>query len=123
MSPAAASPPASVASPSLASTDERPDAPSSMPGHRLRELNALLDRPCAELERLYNGARAPRLGDVAGDLRGRMLAWPSLEKRPKVAGAIRAFAGSKVFPWRGKSFSATGPLGGEGINRVVSERF
>ena len=46
-------------------------------------LDALLDLPCAELERLYVDARAPRIGQVEGDLRGRMLAWPSLESRPR----------------------------------------
>jgi hypothetical protein len=52
-----------------------------------------------------------------------MLAWPSLEKRPNVASAIRAFAGSKAFPWRGKSFNPKGEISGEGINRVISDRF
>jgi hypothetical protein len=108
-----------------------PSAPTASPGdgalsaaatQRLRALNALLDRPCSDLERLYGGARAPRLGDVAGDLRGRMLAWPSLESRPTVAAAIRAFAGSKGFPWRGKSFNPKGEISGEGINRVISDR-
>ena len=59
---------------------------------------------------------------VAGDLRGRMLAWPSLQARPGVANAIRAFAGSKAFPWRGKSFNPKGEISGEGINRVLSDR-
>ena len=95
---------------------------SAVAAHRLRELDALLDRRCSELEDLYNKARAPRLGDVAGDLHGRMLAWPSLEARPKVASAIRAFAGSKAFPWRGKSFHPKGEIAGEGINRVISDR-
>jgi len=90
---------------------------------RLRALDALLDCSCAELQRLYENARAPRLGDVAGDLRGRMLAWPSLDKHPTVANAIRMFAGSKAFPWRGKSFDPKGEVSGDGINRVISDRF
>ena len=90
---------------------------------RLRKLDALLDLSCPELERLYVGARAPRIGQVAGDLRGRMLAWPSLETRPGVAGAIRGLAGSKGFPWRGKTFSPRNEVNGEGINRVFSDRF
>ncbi len=100
-------------------------APDAAPAaaERLRKLDALLDLSCSELEALYVGARVPRMGQVAGDLRGRMLAWPSLESRPGVAGAIRSFAGSKGFPWRGKTFSPRSELGGEGINRVFSDRF
>lgn len=90
---------------------------------RLGRLDALLGRSCPELQRLYEGARTPRIGDVAGDLRGRMLAWPSLASRPGAAGAIRSFAGSAAFPWRGKSFTPHGETKGEGINRVVSDRF
>lgn len=90
---------------------------------RLRRLDSLLDLPCSELERLYVEARAPRIGQVEGDLRGRMLAWPSLASRPGVAGAIRSFAGSSAFPWRGKSFHPRTENNGEGINRVVSDRF
>ncbi len=90
---------------------------------RLRKLDGLVERSCPELERLYVEARAPRIGQVAGDLRGRMLAWPSLESRPGVAGAIRSFAGSRGFPWRGKTFSPRSEVGGEGINRVFSDRF
>ncbi|MEA2750168.1 MAG: hypothetical protein QOI41_4311 [Myxococcales bacterium] len=97
--------------------------PRSSVVERLRKLDALLDLSCPELERLYVEARVPRIGQVAGDLRGRMLAWPSLESRPGIAGAIRAFAGSSGFPWRGKTFSPHGEVSGEGINRVVSDRF
>jgi hypothetical protein len=89
---------------------------------RLRRLDALLDRNGQELQRMYEGARVPMIGDVAGDLRGRMLAWPSLESRPGVAGAIRAFAGARSFPWKGKSFFPKSALGGDGINRVFSDR-
>lgn len=102
------------------STDrDRGEAPAA---ERLRKLDALLDRTPAELERLYAEARAPRLGDVAGDLRGRMLAWPMLAGRPAVASFVRAFAGSSSFPWRGKSFMPHGEASGEGKNRVVSDR-
>ena len=90
---------------------------------RLRRLDALLDVPCSELARLYAEARAPRIGQVEGDLRGRMLAWPSLVARPGIQGAIRAFAGSTAFPWRGKSFHPRTEDTGEGINRVLSDRF
>jgi len=108
--------------PSSTPADYRDGVLSAVAAHRLDALNALLERPCSDLERLYKDARAPRLGDVAGDLRGRMLAWPSLQARPGVANAIRAFAGSKAFPWRGKSFNPKGEISGEGINRVLSDR-
>src|SRR4051812_37886571 len=98
-------------------------APSRSSVERLDRLDALLDRSCAELRPLYEGARAPRIGDVAGDLRGRMLAWTSLESRPRLAVALRSFAGSKSFPWRGKSFMPKSETDGDGINRVFSDRF
>jgi hypothetical protein len=88
-----------------------------------RALDALLDRTPHELRRMYEGARTPRVGDVRGDLRGRMLAWPSLDGRPTLGGALRAFAGSSAFPWRGKSFTPRSEHGGEGINRVLTDRF
>ncbi|MDB4935311.1 MAG: hypothetical protein JWP87_2283 [Labilithrix sp.] len=90
---------------------------------RLATLDGLLDRSCAELEKLYVEARVPRIGDVSGDLRGRMLAWPSLEAYPGVASKIRAFAGSRAFPWRGKSFHPRTEDRGDGINRVIRDRF
>jgi hypothetical protein len=97
-------------------------APSRSGERRLRELDRLLERSCAELAALYAGARAPRLGDVAGDLRGRMLAWPMLEGRTGVARTLRALAGTRSFPWRGKTFAPDGEAAGTGINRVVSDR-
>lgn len=95
---------------------------SAAPAHAggPRALDALLDLDARALLALYRGARVPRLGDVEGDLRGRMLAVPAL--RGPVAAAIRAFAGSDVFPWRGKSFRPFDDRRGEGINRVVSDR-
>lgn len=89
---------------------------------RLARLDALLDRSSAELQSLYEGARAPRIGDVDGDLRGRMLAWPSLASRPALGAALRAFAGARSFPWRGKTFHPRTESRGDGINRVLSDR-
>jgi hypothetical protein len=97
-------------------TAHRPRSP------RLRALKDLLARPAHELDLAYREARTPRLLDVTGDLRGRMLAWPVLDAHPIVAGAIRAFAGSAAFPWRGKSFKPFDDDRGEGINRVISDR-
>ena len=104
-------------------------APASARGRSAR-LDALLDEPVSVLERLDAEARTPSIASVHGDLRGRMLAWPLLDRRPRAASAVRAFASSSVFPWRGKSFApGETPPGdresrhGEGINRVLSDRF
>jgi hypothetical protein len=86
-------------------------------------LDGLLDLDCDTLQKLYEGARVPRLSDVRGDLRGRMLAWPVMPPDGRLRRAVRAFAGSSVFPWRGKSFSPRGEDGGEGKNRVVRDRW
>jgi hypothetical protein len=74
------------------------------------------------LRKLYEGATVPRLEAIHGDLRGRMLAWPGLGMKGVVAGAVRAFASSSGFPWRGKSFTPLADGRGEGINRVASDR-
>ncbi len=118
----------STATTSHSSSASSPASPAAAPPdaaaqNRLRRLDSLLELPCNELEQLYVQARAPRIGQVEGDLRGRMLAWPSLASRPGVAGAIRAFAGSSAFPWRGKSFHPRTESSGDGINRVLSDRF
>jgi len=86
----------------------------------VRRLDDLLGVPAAALLELYRGARVPRIGDVEGDLRGRMLA--VLRLPGPVAAAVAAFAASSRFPWRGKSFRPLGDTRGEGINRVVSDR-
>jgi hypothetical protein len=73
-----------------------------------------------ELRALYESARAPAIGDLAGPLRGRMLAVPAL---PDVVTALpRAWARTRRFPWRGKTFTPRTTDAGEGINRVVSDR-
>ena len=88
---------------------------------RLATLDYLLELPVSELRDRYARAKTPRLTDVDGDLRGRMLAWPMLDGHPVAQGALRAFAGSSPFPWRGKSFRGD-PARGDGINRVLSDR-
>jgi hypothetical protein len=82
-------------------------------------LDDLLALDAAALEALYRGARAPRLADIHGDLRGRMLA--VLRLPDALSGPIRAFAASEVFPWRGKSFLPRSADRGEGINRVIRD--
>jgi len=96
---------------------------TSRPSRALGRLDVLLDRSTSELAQLYASARTPKLEDVRGDLAGRMLAWPVLDRRPFLSGALRAFAGSSGFPWRGKSFMPHDDMRGEGINRVLSDRF
>lgn len=86
-------------------------------------LDRLLALPVPELERMYERAKTPTIPEVRGDLRGRMLAWPMLEQRPGVQGLFRAFAGSKAFPWRGKSFRVHDAAKGEGINRIIEDRW
>jgi hypothetical protein len=89
-----------------------------------REVHALDDLLALSPDRLsalYAGAAVPRLDQLSGDLRGRMLAWPSLARGP-VAGLLRRWAASSRFPWRGKSFTP-GDEKGEGINRVLLDRF
>jgi hypothetical protein len=82
-------------------------------------LDDLLPLDAHALEALYRGARVPRLQEVSGDLRGRMLA--VVELPAPLVGPIRAFASSSAFPWRGKSFTPRTADEGEGINRVVSD--
>jgi hypothetical protein len=89
--------------------------------HDVRTLDDLLALSPDRLAALYAGAAVPRLDAVAGDLRGRMLAWPGLARGP-VAALLRRWAASSRFPWRGKSFTP-GDQRGEGINRVVLDRF
>lgn len=87
---------------------------------RARTLDDLLALDHAALTPLYANARVPRLQDVRGDLRGRMLAIPALAE--PFAALPRRLASSSRFPWRGKSFTPTDALTGEGINRVVLDR-
>lgn len=83
-------------------------------------VDALLDLPAAELTALYEAAPSPRIRDVSGDLRGRMLAVTLL---PPWATALPGrWARTGSFPWRGKTFTPLSDDSGEGRNRVVSDR-
>ena len=84
-------------------------------------LSALLALDVPALDALYASARVPRVDEVRGDLRGRMLATTVLKGR--VANAARAFASSDSFPWKGKSFAPKSALRGDGINRVILDRW
>jgi hypothetical protein len=83
-------------------------------------LDDLLARSCAELQGMYAQASTPALSEVAGDLRGRMLATTVLPDG--IAHLVRAWASSEAFVWRGKTFLPSGEREGGGINRVVSDR-
>lgn len=98
----------------------RSTRPAAAP-REVRTLDDLLALPPDRLAALYAAAAVPRLDGVAGDLRGRMLAWPSLPRGP-VAALLRRWAASAGFPWRGKSFTP-GEERGKGINRVFVDRF
>jgi hypothetical protein len=98
-------------------------ASGSSPATITRRIGALDDLVYLEhheLQLLYESAKAPALTELDGPLRGRMLAVPAL---PDVVTALpRAWARTKSFPWRGKTFSPRSERAGEGINRVVSDR-
>lgn len=84
-------------------------------------LDALLDLDHAALTALYEGGALPRLDALRGDLRGRMLAVPAL---PAVVTALPcAWARTASFPWRGKSFMPETTAEGEGVNRVILDRW
>jgi len=86
-----------------------------------RSLDDLLYMGPEDLAHLYRAAETPRVSDLDGDLRGRMLAVP-LAGKP-LASLVRALGAWDRFPWRGKSFRATDGAHGEGINRFVTDRF
>ena len=102
--------------------DSRGRRDGTRAGTPLARLEGLLALEAPALEALYASARVPRIEDVEGPLLGRMLAWPVLRERPGLQRLLRAFAGSKAFPWRGKSFSPHDRDRGEGKNRVLSDR-
>src|SRR5687767_10743589 len=84
-------------------------------------LDDLLALAPAQLEELYAQASVPTIPSLSGDLRGRMLAWQGLSG--PLAKVIQLLGSSNRFPWRGKSFSHEGELSGEGINRVLLDKW
>ncbi len=99
--------------------------PTSVPAQRSETgrtiaLDDLLSVDEPGLRRLYRSAEVPALDEISGDLSGRMLATTVL-KEP-VASLARAWAGSRAFPWRGKSFCPLGDGRGQGMNRVLTDR-
>jgi hypothetical protein len=92
-------------------------APTTFPAH----LDELLELPPERLAELYAAAGVPRLADLSGDLRGRMLAWHGVSGLP--AAALRALGRWDRFPWRGKTFRHASGDQGDGDNRVFADRF
>jgi hypothetical protein len=96
-------------------------APSSALPAVPARLDDLLALEPAVLAELYANASVPRIPDLSGDLRGRMLAWEGVSGVP--AQLIRTVASTSNFPWRGKTFQHKTDGAGGGDNRVVSDRF
>ena len=72
-----------------------------------------------ELGAVYRAGGLPESMTVLdGAPRGRMLTAVGRMGRGVPANALRRFAGSRQFPWAGKSFASTGDETGTGINRV-----
>jgi hypothetical protein len=86
-----------------------------------RSLDDLLYLGPDDLAHLYRAAETPRVSDLDGDLRGRMLAVPLTGR--SLATFVRALGAWDRFPWRGKSFLSTDAAHGEGINRIGTDRF
>lgn len=95
--------------------------PASRPNTLIAGVDDLLNLEHAELTSLYVAAPAPAIQAVHGDLKGRMLAVPLLPDW--LTRGPRAWARTGSFPWRGKSFQPHSRDEGEGINRVVSDRW
>ncbi len=100
--------------------DHAPDIRSPAARAEVRTLDDLLHLEHDTLAPLYEHATLPALAAIRGDLRGRMLAVPGLPDR--ITRWPRAWARTSTFPWRGKSFSPRSEDGGDGINRVASDR-
>lgn len=86
----------------------------------VRSVDDLLRLEPRELEALYRDAATPAIADVRGDLVGRMLVSPIVSA--PVADVLRGLARASFFPWRGKTFSPKTRDGGEGWNRVFTDR-
>ena len=81
------------------------------------DLDALRQMSFAELEELYRAGRRPAsLSDLDGEGQGAMLALRHVGE--PFASLLRAFGGSSLFPWRGKTFKSSDAEHGEGINRI-----
>jgi hypothetical protein len=85
---------------------------------RRTTLDDLATMGVVELGALYARGKAPRLIDLEGTPRGRMLAFVGPLGRGRAFEGLRRFAEARYFPWDGKSFAAKDDRSGGGINRV-----
>jgi hypothetical protein len=87
----------------------------------VEHVDDLLALDARRLGELYAAARVPDIARIRGDLKGRMLAVIGLQGA--LGALVRRFAGSSSFPWKGKSFEPIDAMKGEGINRVIRDRW
>jgi hypothetical protein len=85
-----------------------------------RTVDDLLSYDVPTLAFLYRSAKVPAIQDLRGDLVGRML--PSPAANAAVQGVMRSLARQSFFPWKGKTFAPRDATGGEGWNRVFTDR-
>jgi len=72
-----------------------------------------------ELEGVYRAGSVPySLEALNGELRGRVLTMVGPGGRAPLVDIIRAIEASDGFPWAGKTFTASSPIEGTGINRM-----
>lgn len=77
----------------------------------------VLERHAALEERFARGSVLPAdFLRISGTPRGRVLSVPALEAIG-LAALVRAYCGSRLFPWDGKSFTAKNDHEGRGVNR------
>ena len=72
-----------------------------------------------ELAEVYRGGSVPyTLAALDGELPGRVLTMVGPGGYAPLADLARTIAAADRFPWEGKSFSATSPIEGTGVNRM-----
>lgn len=85
-----------------------------------RTVDELLALDIPTLEFLYRSGKTPAIGDLRGDLVGRMLPAPAGNR--EVQQFMRLLARQPLFPWKGKTFAPRDDKGGEGWNRVFTDK-
>jgi len=84
------------------------------------DLEDLVGLSMSDLEGIYRDGTLPTsMHALDGAPRGRMLTIAGPLGGRAIGSAIDRFAGSRGFPWGGKSFQATSDVAGTGINRVA----
>jgi hypothetical protein len=90
-------------------------ATTQAPSFTLADLAQQGSRALAEI---YATATTPKLRDLDGTPRGRMLAFAGPLGKGRAFEGLRRFAAARYFPWDGKSFHSKNDVAGKGINRV-----